>query len=90
MLTKRMEKKLDGNYTNTSSNIEQVLEAALYKAAAVRPLTTIMKTIQVRRTRYAGHCSRSRDELISDEVLWTPLHGRPARSYIQHLSRYSM
>ena len=48
------------------------------------------KTIQVRRTRHAGHCLRSRDEVISDILLWTPSHGqakagRPARSYIQQL-----
>ena len=50
----------------------------------------ITKTIQVRRTRHAGHCWRSRDELISDVLLWTPTHdrakaGRPARTYIQQL-----
>ena len=42
------------------------------------------------RTRHAGHCWRSRDELISDVLLWTPTHGhakagRPARTYIQRL-----
>ena len=50
----------------------------------------ITKTIQVRRARYAGHCWRSRDELIRDVLLWTPTHGRakagwPARTYIQQL-----
>ena len=40
--------------------------------------------------RHAGHCWRSRDELISDVLLWTPTHGRakagrPARTYIQQL-----
>ena len=49
-----------------------------------------MKTIQVRRTRHAGHCWRSRDELISDVFLWTPAYGqakagRPALTYIQQL-----
>ena len=44
----------------------------------------------VRRTRHAGHCWTSRDELISDVLLWTPTHGRakagrPARTYIQQL-----
>ena len=34
------------------------------------------------------HCWRSKDELISDVVLWTPSHGRaslgrPTRTYIQ-------
>ena len=53
-------------------------------------LPLITKTIQVRRTRHAGHCWRSKDELISDVLLWTPTHGcarvgRPARTYIQQL-----
>ena len=53
-------------------------------------LPPITKTIQVRRTRHAGHCWRSRDELISDVLLWTSTHGRakagrPARTYIQQL-----
>ena len=39
---------------------------------------------------HAGHCWRSKDELISDVLLWTPTHGcasvgRPARTYIQQL-----
>ena len=29
--------------------------------------------IKVWRTRHAGHCCRSRDELISDVLLWTPM-----------------
>ena len=54
-------------------------------------LPPITKTIQVRRTRHAGHCWRSRDELISDVLLWTPTYGRakagrPARTYLQQLS----
>ena len=39
---------------------------------------------------FLGHCWRSRDELISDVLLWTPTYGRakagwPARTYIQQL-----
>ena len=53
-------------------------------------LPPITKTIQVRKARHAGHCWRSRDELIRDVLLWTPTHGRakagrPARTYIQQL-----
>ena len=53
-------------------------------------LPPITKTIQVGQTRHAGHCWRSRDELISDVLLWTPTYsrakaGRPARTYIQQL-----
>ena len=37
MLTKRLEKKLDGNHKNVASNIEQVLEATPHKAPTIRP-----------------------------------------------------
>ena len=90
-LTKRLEKKLDGNYT-------RMLRAVLNKSWRQHPtrhqlyghLPPITKTIQVRRTRHAGHCWRSKDELISDVLLWTPTYGRakagrPARTYIQQL-----
>ena len=90
-LTKRLEKKLDGNYT-------RMLQAILDKSWRQHPtrhqlyghLLPITKTIQVRRTRHAGHCWRRRDELISDVLLWTPTYGRakagrPARTYIQQL-----
>ena len=90
-LTKRLEKKLDGNYT-------RMLRATLNKSWRQHSkrhqlyghLPPITKTIQIRRTRQAGHCWRSNDELISDVLLWTPTHGRakagrPARTYIQQL-----
>ena len=53
-------------------------------------LPPITKTIQIRRTRHARHCWRSRDELISDVLPWTPTYGWakagwPARTYIQRL-----
>ena len=47
--------------------------------------SSILKTIQIRRTRYVGHCWRSKDKLISDVLLWTPSYGctrveQPART----------
>ena len=53
-------------------------------------LPPITKTIQVRRTRQAGHCWRSKDELISDVLLWTLTYGQakagwPVWTYIQQL-----
>ena len=76
-LTKRLEKKLDGNYTRT-------LRAILNKSWLQYPtrhqlyghLPLLTKTIQARRTRHAGHCWRRRDELISNVLLWTPTYGR--------------
>ena len=88
-LTKRLEKKLDGNYT-------RMLRAILDKYRGQHPtkhqlyghLPAIEKTIQVRQTRHAGYSWRNRYELISDVLLWTPTYGRakagqPARTYIQ-------
>ena len=92
-LTKWLEKKLDGNYT-------RMLRAILNKSLRQHPtrhqlyghLPPTTKTIHVKRTRHAGHCWRSRDELISDVLLWTPTYGRgrPARTYIQQLSEYTV
>ena len=53
-------------------------------------LPPITKTIQARRTRHAGHSWRSKDEIVSDVLLWTLPYGqskagRPARTYIQQL-----
>ena len=92
-LTKCMEKKLDGNYT-------RMLQAVLNKSWRQHPtkeqlyghLLPIMKTIQIRQTRYVEHCWKSKDELISNVLLWTPLHGQakvrqPARTYIQPIYR---
>ena len=67
-----------------------MLAATPHKTPTVGPPAPITKTIQVRRTRHAGHCWRSRDELIRDVLLWIPTHGRtkagwPARMYIQQL-----
>ena len=91
MLRKRLEKRLDGDYT-------RMLRAILNKSWQQHPtkhqlyghLPPIMKTIQVRQTRHAGHCWRSRDKLISDVLLWTPTYvwakaGWPVRIYIQQL-----
>ena len=74
MLTQRMEKKFNGNYTRR-------LRAILDKSWRQRPtkhrlyghLPSITKTIKVRWTRHVGHCWRNRNELISDVLLWSPL-----------------
>ena len=90
-LHERYLKKIDGNYT-------RMLRAILNKFWRQHPTKQqlyghrppITKTIQVRRTRHAGHYWRSRDELISDVLQWNTPNGRakvgrPARTYIQQL-----
>ena len=92
-LTKRLEKKLDENYT-------RMLRAILNKSWRQHPTRhqqyghlpppPSRKLYKVRRTRHVGHCWRSKDDLISDVLLSTPTYGRakagrPARTYIQQL-----
>ena len=76
-LTKRIEKRLDGNDTRM---LREILNRSWRQYSTKQQLyghlPPITKTIQVRRTIHAGHCWRSRDNLISDLLLWTPSHGR--------------
>ena len=89
MDTKYMERKLDSNCT-------RMLRAVLSKSWRQHPTKQqlygppITKTIKVRQTRLAGHCWRSKGELISDVLLWTPSQGQArlewwARTYLQQL-----
>ena len=85
-LTKRLKKKLDGNYTRAILNKSWQQHPTRHQLYSHLP--PIMKTIQARRTRHARHCWRSKDELVSDVFLWTPAYGQskagqPARTYIQ-------
>ena len=90
-LTKRLEKKLDGNYTRM---LREILNKSWWQHPTRHQLyghlPPITKTIQVSRTKHAGHCWRSRDKFISDVLLWTPTYGRAkagrsAQTYIQQL-----
>ena len=65
-------------HKNAASNLEQVLEAIPQKTPTIRPPTSHHENYP------------SRDELISDVLLWTPTYnrakaGRPARTNIQQL-----
>ena len=96
-LTKRMEKKFEGNYI-------RILWAILNKSWKQHPkkqhlyghLPPITKNIKIRRTKHAGYCWRNRDELISDLLLWTPFlwtsKGRTTSSNLHtaDLCRYGM
>ena len=81
-LIKHMEKKLNGNYT-------RMLQAILNKSWRQHPtkqqlyghLSSIMKTIQVKQTRHAGHCWRIKDNVL----LGRAKVGQPARTYLQQL-----
>ena len=86
VITKRLEKKLDGNYI-------RMLWAILNKSWRQHP-TKHQLYGQLTSKRHAGHCWRSRDEVIRDILLCNPSYGlakagRPARTHIQHLCEYT-
>ena len=89
---------LNCTFTVLDSNYTRMLRAILNKSWRQHPTKQqlyghqplIAKTIKIRRTRHAGHCWRSKDELIRDVPLWIPSHGwakagPPVRTYIQQL-----
>ena len=90
-LTKKQEARLDGCYT-------RMLRAALNiswedhptKRFLYGPLPPVTTKIRERRMRFAGHCFRSKHELVSDVLLWEPKHGKrsvgaPAQTYVEQL-----
>ena len=89
MLTKRREENPDSNYTRMLQSIlNKSRRQHCTKQQLYGHLPPITKTIKDRWTRHAGHCWRSKDELISDVLLRTSSHGqagKPARTYIQQL-----
>ena len=93
-LTKRMEKKLDGNYT-------RMLRAILNKSWRQPPTKqqlyghqpSITKTFKVRWTRHAGYCWRSGDEPLcpEDPFTWTSKRKITCKNlYTTALCRYKM
>ena len=88
VLIKCMEKKLDGNYTGM---LHTVLNKFWKHHFPKQQLYGhFSQTIQVRWTRHAGHCWRSKDKLISYVLLWISRHwcatvGWPPKAYIRHL-----
>ena len=78
-------KKTDGNYTRM---LRAILNKSRRQHATKQQLyghlPPIMKTIKIRQTRYAGHFWRSRDELVSDVLRWTPSQERAKAGCPEH------
>ena len=91
-LTKQQETSLNGTYT-------RMLRAVLNISWKEHPtkkvlyghLIPIADTIRESRLRFAGHSWRSKEEIVSDVMLWRPTQGttsvgRPSRTYINQLA----
>ena len=77
-------------YTHTDTHTDTHTHTHIYIYIRIYMYIHVHIYIHIRISRLAGHCWRSKDELISDVLLWTPTYGcarvgRPARTYIQQL-----
>ena len=90
-LTKALLSRLDGTYTRMLRVVldiswrEHPTRQRLYGK-----LPLLSNTIVNSRMRFAGHCFRSQDELVSQLLTWQPTHGksnvgRPHKTYPQQL-----
>lgn len=73
-MTKAMEKSIDGCYTNLLKrvqNLNWVDHPTLNEI--YNGLPRISSILTSRRLRFAGHCFRTKDEIISDLLLWSPI-----------------
>ena len=91
-MTDTLSKRIDGTYTRllrTALNVswrQHLTNRQLYGN-----LPPVSSVIQVRRLQFAGHCYRSKNEVVNRVILWEPRHGRrskgrPATSYINILA----
>ena len=91
-LTKRQENELNGIYTRMLREILNIHWSTHHsKERLYGNLVQITSMIKERRTRFAVHCYRSKDEVVSGLILWTPKHGkakvgRPSKTYTIQLT----
>ena len=89
ILQERLEKKLDVNDTRMRHAVlKKIQEATPHKTAVVLLLTSHLKNHPSKTNKT---CWRRKDELISNVLRWTTIHGhtsvgRLTRIYLNHLS----
>ncbi|KAI8486591.1 hypothetical protein Bbelb_355660 [Branchiostoma belcheri] len=75
-LTTRLEKRLDGTYTKLlrkAQNINWKQHPTRKNIYGSLPLVSLR--LKHRRVKFAGHCHRAKEEVISSLLLWKP-HGK--------------
>ena len=90
-MKKALQAQLDGTYTRLLMRVQNIsgrehkTKAEIY--GDIPPISTIVAR---RRTRFAGHCFRAKDQLISDVIclrLPCPTRGRRPMNYIDCIAR---
>ena len=82
---------LDGCYTRLlRSALNIKWKAHVTNEQLYEDLPKVSDKIKKRRLQFAGHCLRSSGQVVSDLVLWKPVHGkrgagRPIMTYVDLL-----
>ena len=90
-MTKDMEKRLDGTYTRLLRVVLNVSwKDHLTNKELYGKIPKISDIIRERRTKFSGHCFRSKMEVINQLILWEPKQGkrkigRPRKTYINQI-----
>ena len=72
-LTSKQEKRLDGTYTRLLMRVKNLSwKQHPTKAQICQDLQSVSALVKARRIRFAGHCLRSDNEIISSLILWKP------------------
>ena len=76
-LTQSLDKKLDRAYTKMLRVVKNVTwSQCMTNEVLYAGLPRISTTTRKRCHRFSGHCWRSKNEDVSDLVLWEPKHGK--------------
>ena len=90
-VTTKVRKVLDGCYTRLlRSALDISWKAHMSNEQLYGDLSKVSDKIRKRRLQFAGHCVRSSGQVVSDLVLWKPMHGkrsvgRPIMTYVDLL-----
>ena len=72
-LSKKLEKRLDGTYTRLLMRVQNISWKSHHtKVYIYNNLPPVSSLVQARRVRFAGHCFRADQEVISELLLWKP------------------
>lgn len=90
-MKKALQDRLDGTYTRLLMRVQNISwREHKTKAEIYGDIPPISSVVACRRTRFAGHCFRAKDQIISDVIslrLPCPNRGRRPLNYIDCIAR---
>ena len=88
-MSKQLEKHLDGTYRRLLMRVQSINWKQYFTLEQIYGnLPKASDVVRMRRNRFAGHCVRAKEEIISDLLFWSLPHrkrGRKPLSYMEHL-----